>query len=219
MNNLENTITNETIATSTNGANRYNLKKIDTEIIKNQVLMKNTFYAFKKAGNCLICLPLSEIGVIFVVSIIISAIFSSFLPDIISIIIFIALFIYGTIFIRNKNRREAYERYLENQMIAIYKNDLATLNLVPENVDYQTIKMIEVSGENYDIAKYNLIRAAFYLGADGIINITHSATAYATSNVKGSISTDSLSKVTGNINTDTKITTNVYMQGMAIKLI
>ena len=47
MNNIQNTIQNE---------NKYNLKRIDTEIIKNQVLMKNTFYAFKKAGNCRICI-------------------------------------------------------------------------------------------------------------------------------------------------------------------
>ena len=218
MNNLENTNLNETVAT-TNGANKYNLRKIDTESIKNNVLMNNTFYAFKKAGNCRICLSLAEFGAIFIGSIIVGAIFSIVLPSIISIIIFIVLFVYGVIFLRNKNSRAAYDNYLENQMIAIYKNDLAVLNFVPENIDYQTIKMIEVSGENYDIAKYNLIKSAFYLGADGVINITHSSTAYATSTVTGSISTNSSSRVTGNINTDTKITTNVYMQGMAIKLV
>ena len=218
MNNLENTNLNETVAT-TNGANKYNFRKIDTESIKNNVLMNNTFYAFKKAGNCRICLSLAEFGAIFIGSIIVGAIFSTFLPSIISMIIFVALFVYGLIFLRNKNRRAAYDNYLENQMIAIYKNDLAILNFVPENIDYQTIKMIEVSGENYDIAKYNLIKSAFYLGADGVINITHSSTAYATSTVTGSISTNSSSRVTGNINTDTKITTNVYMQGMAIKLV
>ena len=218
MNNLENTNLNETVAT-TNGANKYNLRKIDTESIKNNVLMNNTFYAFKKAGNCRICLSLAEFGAIFIGSIIVGAIFSTFLPSIISMIIFVALFVYGVIFLRNKNSRASYDNYLENQMIAIYKNDLAVLNFVPENIDYQTIKMIEVSGENYDIAKYNLIKSAFYLGADGVINITHSSTAYATSTVTGSISTNSSSRVTGNINTDTKITTNVYMQGMAIKLV
>ena len=218
MNNLENTNLNETVAT-TNGANKYNLRKIDTESIKNNVLMNNTFYAFKKAGNCRICLSLAEFGAIFIGSIIVGVIFSTFLPSIISMIIFVALFVYGLIFLRNKNSRAAYDNYLENQMIAIYKNDLAVLNFVPENIDYQTIKMIEVSGENYDIAKYNLIKSAFYLGADGVINITHSSTAYATSTVTGSISTNSSSRVTGNINTDTKITTNVYMQGMAIKLV
>ncbi len=31
-------------------------------------------------------------------------------------------------------------------MIGIYTKDLAVLNFVPENIDYQTIKMIEVSG-------------------------------------------------------------------------
>ena len=218
MNNLENTNLNETVAT-TNGANKYNFRKIDTESIKNNVLMNNTFYAFKKAGNCRICLSLAEFGAIFIGSIIVGVIFSTFLPSIISMIIFVALFVYGVIFLRNKNSRAAYDNYLENQMIAIYKNDLAILNFVPENIDYQTIKMIEVSGENYDIAKYNLIKSAFYLGADGVINITHSSTAYATSTVTGSISTNSSSRVTGNINTDTKITTNVYMQGMAIKLV
>ena len=217
MNNLENTNLNETVATSV--ANKYNLRKIDTESIKNNVLMNNTFYAFKKAGNCRICLSLAEFGAIFIGSIIVGAIFSTFLPSIISIIIFIVLFVYGVIFLRNKNRRAAYERYLESQMIGIYTKDLAVLNFVPENIDYQTIKMIEVSGENYDIAKYNLIKSAFYLGADGVINITHSSTAYATSTVTGSISTNSSSRVTGNINTDTKITTNVYMQGIAIKLV
>ena len=218
MNNLENTNLNETVAT-TNEANKYNLKKIDTESIKNNVLMNNTFYAFKKAGNCRICLSLAEFGAIFIGSIIVGAIFSIVLPSIISMIIFVALFVYGVIFLRNKNSRTAYDNYLENQMIGIYTKDLAVLNFVPENIDYQTIKMIEVSGENYDIAKYNLIKSAFYLGADGVINITHSSTAYATSTVTGSISTNSSSRVTGNINTDTKITTNVYMQGMAIKLV
>ena len=218
MNNLENTNLNETVAT-TNGANKYNLRKIDTESIKNNVLMNNTFYAFKKAGNCPICLVIPEVLAITILSIIVGAIFSTFLPSIILMIIFVALFVYGLIFLRNKNSRAAYDNYLENQMIAIYKNDLAVLNFVPENIDYQTIKMIEVSGENYDIAKYNLIKSAFYLGADGVINITHSSTAYATSTVTGSISTNSSSRVTGNINTDTKITTNVYMQGMAIKLV
>ena len=218
MNNLENTNLNETVAT-TNGANKYNLRKIDTESIKNNVLMNNTFYAFKKAGNCPICLVIPEVLAIFIGSIIVGAIFSVVLPSIISMIIFVALFVYGVIFLRNKNSRAAYDNYLENQMIGIYTKDLAVLNFVPENIDYQTIKMIEVSGENYDIAKYNLIKSAFYLGADGVINITHSSTAYATSTVTGNINTNSSSRVTGNINTDTKITTNVYMQGMAIKLV
>ena len=206
MNNLENTNLNETVAT-TNGANKYNLRKIDTESIKNNVLMNNTFYAFKKAGNCRICLSLAEFGAIFIGSIIVGAIFSIVLPSIISMIIFVALFVYGVIFLRNKNSRAAYDNYLENQMIAIYKNDLAVLNFVPENIAYQTIKMIEVSGENYDIAKYNLIKSAFYLGADGVINLTHSAT--------------SSSKISGNTKTGivTDTSTNVYMQGMAIKLV
>lgn len=206
MNNLENTNLNETVAT-TNGSNKYNLRKIDTESIKNNVLMNNTFYAFKKAGNCPICLVIPEVLAITILSIIVAAIFSIVLPSIISIIIFIALFVYGVIFLRNKNRRAAYDNYLENQMIAIYKNDLAVLNFVPENIDYQTIKMIEVSGENYDIAKYNLIKSAFYLGADGVINLTHSAT--------------SSSKISGNTKTGivTDTSTNVYMQGMAIKLV
>ena len=64
MNNLENTNLNETVAT-TNGANKYNFRKIDTESIKNNVLMNNTFYAFKKAGNYLIYLSLAEFGAIF----------------------------------------------------------------------------------------------------------------------------------------------------------
>lgn len=129
------------------------------------------------------------------------------MPSVISIIIFVVLFAYGVIFLRNKNSRAAYNNYLENQMIAIYKNDLAVLNFVPENIDYQTIKMIEVSGASYDDAKYNLIRDAFYSGADGIINVTHSAT--------------SSSKISGNTKTGivTDTSTNIYMQGMAIKLV
>lgn len=109
MNNLENTNLNETVAT-VDGANKYNLVKIDTESIKNKVLMSNTFYAFKKAGNCRICLSLGEAGAIFLGSIIVSVIFSTFLSAIISNIIFIALFVYGVIFLRNKNRREAYNK-------------------------------------------------------------------------------------------------------------
>ena len=75
MNNLENTNLNENVAT-TNGANKYNLRKIDTESIKNNVLMNNTFYAFKKAGNCPICLVIPEVLAITILSIIVAAIFS-----------------------------------------------------------------------------------------------------------------------------------------------
>ncbi len=67
---------------TTNGANKYNLIKIDNESIKNNVLMNNTFYAFKKAGNYLIYLSLEEFG----------AIFSNFLSSVILMIIFVALF-------------------------------------------------------------------------------------------------------------------------------
>lgn len=218
MNNLENTNLNETVAT-TNGANKYNLVKIDTESIKNKVLMSNTFYAFKKAGNCRICLSLGEAGAIFLGSIIVSAIFSTFLPAIISNIIFIALFVYGVIFLRNKNRREAYNKYLENQAIAIYKNDLAIMNHVPENVDYKTIQMIEVSGDSYENAKYNLVRASFYLGADGVMNITHSTTS-AVSSTKTERKETLFGFGQPKFETvTTGVAINVYMQGMAIKLV
>ncbi|KLE06053.1 MULTISPECIES: hypothetical protein [Aliarcobacter] len=213
MNNLENTTQNETILKT--DENKYNLKKIDTEIIKNQVLMKNTFYAFKKAGNCRICINILKTIGIFLLSIFLfSLILGSFLPNIVVNIldwIFIAIFIFAVISIRNKNQREAYQRFLEQQMIGIYSNDLATLNFIPENVNYKVIQMIEVSGENYNMAKYNLIKSAFYLGADGIINITHSST--ATSSITGG----SISNTKINIETETK--TNVYMQGIAIKLV
>lgn len=195
--------------------NKYNLKKIDTEIIKNQVLMKNTFYDFKKAGNCRICINILKTIGIFLLSIFLfSLILGSFLPNIVVNIldwIFIAIFIFAVISIRNKNQREAYQRFLEQQMIGIYSNDLATLNFIPENVNYKVIQMIEVSGENYNMAKYNLIKSAFYLGADGIINITHSST--ATSSITGG----SINDTKINIETETK--TNVYMQGIAIKLV
>ena len=64
MNNLEN-INLMKLFQATNGANKYNLRKIDKESIKNNVLMNNTFYAFKKAGNYLIYLSLEEFGAIF----------------------------------------------------------------------------------------------------------------------------------------------------------
>ncbi|WP_164469230.1 hypothetical protein [Aliarcobacter cryaerophilus] len=218
MNNLENTNLNETVAI-TNAANKYNLKKIDTESIKNNVLMNNTFYAFKKAGNCRICLSLAEFGAIFIGSIIVGAIFSTFLPSIISMIIFVILFVYGVIFLRNKNRRESYNKYLENQAIAIYKNDLAIMNHVPENVDYKTIQMVEVSGDSYENAKYNLIRASFYLGADGVMNITHSTTS-AVSSTKTERKETLFGFGKPKFETvTTGVAVNVYMQGMAIKLV
>ncbi|MBL3519476.1 hypothetical protein H0A43_03265 [Arcobacter lanthieri] len=218
MNNLENTNLNETVAT-VNGANKYNLVKIDTESIKNKVLMNNTFHAFKKAGNCRVCLSLAEFGAIFVGSIFVAVIFSNFLPSIMSNIIFIALFIYGVIFLRNKNSRVAYERYLESQMIAIYKNDLVIMNHVPENVDYKTIQMVEVSGDSYENAKYNLIRASFYLGADGVMNITHSTTS-AVSSTKTERKETLFGFGQPKYETvTTGVAINVYMQGMAIKLV
>lgn len=206
MSSLENTNLDETASTM-NGENKYNLKKIDTEAIKNKVLMNNTFYAFKKSGNCSVCLTLPDIIAAIFVGGTFYCITTFFLLAFIVNVVTLIVFIYMIIFFRNKNRREAYENYLENQMLQIYKNDLTIMNYVPENLDYKTIQMIEVSGGGYEMARLNLIKFAFNLGADGVINLTHSAT--STSNIRGNTKSG--------IETDT--TTTVYMQGMAIKLV
>ncbi|OCL90573.1 hypothetical protein [Aliarcobacter thereius] len=185
-----------------NNRKKHNLKKIDTKEIRNSVLINNTYYAFKKS----FLLGFNPIYNFIYLVIVATVYFTKY--DVLFGALVIGYLIYLFLFVTsiNKRSRKAYNEYLEDKMLSIYNKEIAILNFVPENVDYQSIRLIEVSGVNYENAKYNLIKIAFNLEADGIISLSSSSS--STSHVVGV--------------KDSKVETIhksvVYMQGMAIKL-
>lgn len=185
-----------------NNRKKHNLKKIDTKEIRNNVLINNTYHAFKNS----FVLGFNPLYNLIYLGIVVAIYFTEY--DVLFGALIIGYLIYLYLFVTSigKMNRQAYNEYLEDKMLNIYNKELAILNFVPENVDYQSIRLIEVSGVNYENAKYNLIKVAFSLEADGIISLSSSSS--STSHVVGVKD----SKV------ETVHKSVVYMQGMAIKL-
>lgn len=90
----------------------------------------------------------------------------------------------------------------------IYREELGIINYIPENLEYEALKLITGIGHNYYSAETDLVTEAFKLSTDGIINVTLNST--------------SSTKVMGGANNTSvysSIETTVHLQGMAIKLI
>jgi len=185
-----------------NNRKKYNLKKINTKEIRNSVLINNTYYAFKNS----FVLGFNPIYNLIYLAIVVAIYFTEYNVLFGALIIGYLIYLYLFVTSIGKRSRKAYNEYLEDKMLNIYNKELAILNFVPENVDYQSIRLIEVSGVNYENAKYNLIKVAFSLEADGIISLSSSSS--STSHIVGVKD----SKV------ETVHKSVVYMQGMAIKL-
>lgn len=101
------------------------------------------------------------------------------------------------------------EKEFKNQL-NIYKKELAIINYIPTDLEYENLGLITTDGNNYENAEENLIKKAFNLKADGIININFNST--STTKIKGNIK-----KGNGVISSDVNI--KIHLQGMAIKLI
>ncbi len=99
-------------------------------------------------------------------------------------------------------------RHVEWQTKDIYREELGIINYIPENLEYEALKLITGIGHNYYSAETDLVTEAFKLSTDGIINVTLNST--------------SSTKVMGGANNTSvysSIETTVHLQGMAIKLI
>lgn len=101
------------------------------------------------------------------------------------------------------------EKEFKNQL-NIYKKELGIINYIPTDLEYENLGLITTDGNNYENAEENLIKKAFNLKADGIININFNST--STTKIKGNIK-----KGNGVISSDVNI--KIHLQGMAIKLI
>ncbi len=89
-----------------------------------------------------------------------------------------------------------------------YAKSLTILNYIPNNLNYAVIKMISVTSDNYDNARKELVRQAYELKADGILNLKHDT---------NNVSKVKTSPLRAGIYTD--VTTTCRIEGIAVKYI
>lgn len=94
----------------------------------------------------------------------------------------------------------------------VYANSLTILNYIPENLNHTVIKMISSSDNDYEDAKKQLIRQAYELKADAILNFK------ADSNTNSDVSS-SFIPMTNTQQIRTKIINNTRLEGIAVKFI
>lgn len=119
---------------------------------------------------------------------------------------------YRLVIKKDLNPKDVAQNMIKESVIdEIYSNSLTILNYVPDNLNYQVIKMISSSSRNYDDAKKQLIRQAYELKADAILNLKDNTN--STSDVKSSFI-----PVTNTQQIKTNVVTTHRLEGIAIKL-
>ncbi|MDN5071413.1 hypothetical protein O8C76_10315 [Aliarcobacter butzleri] len=96
-----------------------------------------------------------------------------------------------------------------NKQLNNYQKEIGIINYVPQDLEYENLGLIIGVGNNYNNAERNLIKKAFELKADGIINVNLNST--SSTKLNGHIK-----KGNGVISSSVDIT--IHLQGIAIKL-
>lgn len=99
----------------------------------------------------------------------------------------------------------------DEKIFEIYSNSLTILNYIPNDLHHNVIKMISASANNYDDAKKQLIKQAYELKADAILNLKDNTN--STSDVKSSFI-----PMTNTQQIKTNVVTTHRLEGIAIKL-
>lgn len=68
------------------------------------------------------------------------------------------------------------ENYKEEFMVKLYNGDVSIIYDIPETLNYKNIEMIFSDGENHSQCEFNLIKDAYKLEDDAIININYNST-------------------------------------------
>lgn len=97
-----------------------------------------------------------------------------------------------------------------NKQLDNYKKEIGIINYVPQDLEYENLGLITSVGNNYNNAEKNLVKKAFELKADGIINVNLNST--SSTKLNGNIK-----KGNGVILSSVDVT--IHLQGIAIKLI
>lgn len=199
---------------------QHNIKKINFEEIENTVNNINSFSEYKKEQNKEIKRIFKKNLKIFVPLFILFYISMLLKNDTMGMIIFIGFLFYGIYFLSSilsilyllaSKQEYHYEGYLRAQIFRLYKENLSILNFIPDNLNYEVIKMIEDSSSTYESAKNGLIREAYELKADAIINLNHN------SSKSSSVSTQQT--LTSGKEIKTSVVSEHNIQGIAIKLL
>lgn len=201
---------------------QHNIKKINFEEIENTVNNSNSFSEYRKEQNKeikrILKLNLKIFTILFIVVYIYDLLrIHSKSMDIILGLSLIAYCIYlfysilAILYLLASKQEYHYEGYLKGQIFKLYKENLSILNFIPDNLNYEVIKMIEDSSSTYESAKNGLIREAYALKADAIINLNHN------SSKSSNVSTQQT--LTSGKEIKTSIVSEHNMQGIAIKLL
>ena len=126
-------------------------------------------------------------------------------------LIFVIIVIFMSFTPKEKLDNAVTKSIRDEKIFEVYSNSLTILNYVPDNLNYQVIKMISSSSRNYDDAKKQLIRQAYELKADAILNLKDNTN--STSDVKSSFIPG-----TNTQQIKTNVITTHRLEGIAIKL-
>ncbi len=119
---------------------------------------------------------------------------------------------YRLVIKKDLNPKDMAQNMIRESVIdEVYSNSLTILNYVPDNLNYHVIKMISSSSRNYDDAKKQLIRQAYELKADAILNLKDNTN--SSSDVKSSYI-----PLTNTQQIKTNVVTTHRLEGIAIKL-
>lgn len=112
---------------------------------------------------------------------------------------------------KKKLDNKVKELIKDEKIFEVYSNSLTILNYIPNDLQHNVIKMISASANNYDVAKIQLIKQAYELKADAILNLKDNTN--SSSDVKSSYI-----PLTNTQQIKTNVVTTHRLEGIAIKL-
>lgn len=121
---------------------------------------------------------------------------------------------YKLVIKKDVNPKDIAENMTKNPVIdEVYGNSVTILNYIPNDLNHIVIKMISSSANNYEDAKKQLIRQAYELKADGILNLKQDSNSQSDTRTVNDIPLISPTQI------KTKVTITYRLEGIAVKFI
>lgn len=121
---------------------------------------------------------------------------------------------YKLVIKKDVNPQDIAQNMTKNTVIdEVYGNSVTILNYIPNDLNHNVIKMISSSANNYEDAKKQLIRQAYDLKADGILNFTQHSNSQSDTRTVNDIPLVSPTQI------KTKVTTTHRLEGIAVKFV
>lgn len=121
---------------------------------------------------------------------------------------------YKLVIKKDVNPKNIAENMTKNVVIdEVYGNSVTILNYIPNDLNHIVIKMISSTANNYEDAKKQLIRQAYNLKADGILNLKQHSNSQSDTRTVNDIPLVSPTQI------KTKVTTIHILEGIAVKFV